>query len=170
MLGSALIPAFIGAGHEVVATDIDLSNPSPWGDRGPTFQHLDVREPGAVAAAVAAHDVDFLCRLAAETDLEVSDADPAHAYLTNTVATKYAAFAARDADIPMVYISTAGVFDGHKHEAYHEWDDAVPLNLYGKTKYEGEAYVERWVPKYYIVRAGWTVSYTHLTLPTTPYV
>ena len=158
MLGSALIPAFTAAGHEVVATDIDLSNPSPWGDAGPTFSHLDVREPRAVADAIQLHNVDFLCHLAAETNLEVSDADPAHAYLTNTVATKYAALAAREAGIPMVYISTAGVFDGLKDEPYHEWDPAIPINLYGKTKYEGEAYVERWVPEYYIVRAGWMVG------------
>ena len=38
MLGNSLVPAFAGAGHDVVATDIDLSDPRPWVARGPRLQ------------------------------------------------------------------------------------------------------------------------------------
>ena len=31
MLGTSLVPTFVNAGHDVVATDIDLTNPTPWG-------------------------------------------------------------------------------------------------------------------------------------------
>ncbi len=31
MLGSALIPALVRAGHRVVATDMDLRDTHPWG-------------------------------------------------------------------------------------------------------------------------------------------
>ncbi len=30
MLGSALVPTFAAVGHEVVATDIDLTDDRPW--------------------------------------------------------------------------------------------------------------------------------------------
>lgn len=158
MLGSGLVPALCHAGHEVLATDIDLRQPRPWGDAGPVVHHLDVREPRAVREAVEGGRVDLLCHLAAETSLERSDDHPDHAFLTNTVATKFAALACRDTRIPMVYISTAGVFDGVKDEPYHEWDGANPINTYGKTKYEGELYVENWVERFFIVRAGWMVG------------
>jgi dTDP-4-dehydrorhamnose reductase len=158
MLGSGLVPAFVKAGHDVAATDICLSQPESWGDAGPSLTELDVRQRGAVASALDGFKADFLFHLAAETSLEKSELDPAHAYLTNTVATKHAALACRDAQIPMVYISTAGVFDGANEHPYHEWDAANPINTYGRTKLEGERYVEQWVPDHFIVRAGWMVG------------
>lgn len=158
MLGSSLIPALVGAGHEVVATDIDLTNPRPWGPAGPAVDWLDVRDLPAVTAAFRTVEPDFVVHLAAETSLEVSDADPDHAYLTNTVATKYIAQACGRAGIPMTYISTAGVFDGTKDGAYTEYDRPNPINTYGESKYLGELEVERFVDEHYIVRAGWMVG------------
>ena len=158
MLGSGLVPALVAAGHDVVATDINMERAQPWGDDGPTLRELDVRSWDALKEAFAGIRPELVCHLAAETSLEISDAQPEHAYLTNTVATKYVALECRTAEVPMTYISTAGVFDGEKVGAYHEWDAANPLNVYGKTKYEGELLVERFVPEHYIVRAGWMVG------------
>jgi dTDP-4-dehydrorhamnose reductase len=158
MLGSALVPAFIRAGHQVTATDIDLSESHPWGPAGPRLRWLDVRDRRAVQATVDDVRPDLVLHLAAETSLEVSDDDPDHAYLTNTIATRYVALAARGAGIPITYISTAGVFDGLKESAYTEFDRPNPLNLYGKTKYEGERVVRELTEQHYIVRAGWMVG------------
>ena len=158
MLGSALIPAFVAAGHEVVATDINLDDPTPWGPAGPTVGHLDVRDADQVRHAFHTVAPELVLHLAAETSLEISDADPDHAYLTNAIGTKYVALSARRADVPMVYISTAGVFDGTKESAYTEFDAANPLNTYGASKYEGELIVARTVDRHFIVRAGWMVG------------
>ncbi len=158
MLGSSLVPAFAGAGHDVVATDIDLSDPRPWAARGPRLQWLDVRRREEVKDCFASVRPDLVLHLAAETSLEISDTDPDHAYLTNTVATKYVALQARAAGIPMVYISTAGVFDGTKVGAYTEFDRPNPVNTYGASKYEGELVVAGTVEEHYIIRAGWMVG------------
>ncbi len=158
MLGSGLVPAFVAAGHDVVATDIKLDNRRPWGAGGPVLSHLDVRDRDQVKDAFREVAPDLVCHLAAETSLEYSDAHDEHAYATNTLATKFVALEAGRRDVDLVYISTAGVFDGAKADAYHEWDEANPLNVYGKTKYEGELLVERYAPRSYIVRAGWMVG------------
>lgn len=158
MLGSSLVPSLVAAGHEVVATDIDLSDPRPWGPSGPTLQLLDVRHRGDVRDAFRAVQPAMVLHLAAETSLEGSDADPDHAYLTNTIATKYVAWQARSAGIPMTYISTAGIFDGLKQGPYTEFDRANPLNTYGASKYEGELVVANTVEQHYIIRAGWMVG------------
>jgi len=158
MLGSALVPALMRAGHGVVATDINLTDSHPWGPTGPALGHLDVRDRDQVRHTMAAVQPDIVLHLAAETSLEVSDADPDHAYLTNTVATKYVAQQARSAGIPMVYISTAGVFDGRKPTAYTEFDRPNPINTYGASKYEGELLVAATVPQHFIIRAGWMVG------------
>ncbi|MEZ5322782.1 MAG: NAD(P)-dependent oxidoreductase [Microthrixaceae bacterium] len=159
MLGSSLVPALVGAGHDVTVTDIDLSNTTPWGPDGAVIGELDVRDRDGVSRTVERLAPDLVVHLAAETSLEYSDLNVDATYLTNTVATKYVALAARKVDAAMVYISTAGVFDGTKpSKVYDEYDQPNPLNVYGATKYYGELVVKQFVDRHYIIRAGWMVG------------
>ncbi|MEZ5143110.1 MAG: NAD(P)-dependent oxidoreductase [Acidimicrobiales bacterium] len=158
MLGSALVPALVGQGHTVVATDIELSNPQPWGPTGPTLEHLDVRVPEDVNEGIDRHRPDFVAHLAAETSLEVCELDPDHGWATNAIGTKNVALAVRRAGLEMAYISTAGVFDGLKSGFYDEFDEPNPINVYGGSKHYGERIVQQLVPEHYTVRAGWMVG------------
>ena len=159
MLGRSLVPALVGADHDVTVTDIDLSAPTPWGQSGPVITELDVRERSSIADAFADVRPDLVVHLAAGTSLEFADANEDATYLTNTIATKYVALAARKHDAAMVYISTAGVFDGTKpSEVYNEYDQPNPLNVYGRTKYLGELMVKEFLERHYIIRAGWMVG------------
>lgn len=158
MLGSGLVPALVRAGHDVTATDIDLTVQNPWGEGQPYLRFLDVRSWEQVRETFTEVQPELVCHLAALTDLEYCDAHESESYATNTLATKFVAMQSEQLGVPLVYISTAGVFDGHKMGAYHEWDEPGPLNTYGKTKYEGELMVERFTSRYFIVRAGWMVG------------
>ena len=158
MLGTSLVPLFEAAGHEMVPTDIDLTNRTPWGVGHPRLGLLDVRDRAQVRAAFDLIQPDLLLHMAAETSLELSDADPDHAYLTNTVATKYLAQVCRTRDVPMVFISTAGVFDGTKMDPYTEFDRPNPVNTYGSSKFEAEKLVQSMLDRWYIIRAGWMVG------------
>jgi dTDP-4-dehydrorhamnose reductase len=158
MLGTGIVPALVKAGHDVVPTDINLTSRRPWGEDMPELRHLDVRSADEVAEAVATVQPDHVMHLAAETSLEISEADPDHAWLTNAMATKHVAITTARHDLPMTYISTAGVFDGEKTDAYIEYDDPNPINMYGASKFQGEQYVRWFNPKAYIVRAGWMVG------------
>jgi dTDP-4-dehydrorhamnose reductase len=158
MLGTGVVPALVRSGHHVVPTDINLANRRPWGVTMPMLGHLDVRSADSVAEAIAAERPDHVMHLGAETSLEVSEADPDHAWLTNAVGTKHVAIATARNEIPMTYISTAGVFDGTKRGAYIEYDDPNPINVYGASKFQGEQYVRWFNPQAYIVRAGWMVG------------
>lgn len=149
MLGSAIIPTLQGEGHDVFATDIvDVDD----------VHTLDVRDFRYVSAAIKAHRPDIVAHLAAETSLEICEDDPAHAWLTNALGTKYVALACRSASVPMAYISSAGVFDGTKSEPYTEFDEPNPINVYGSSKYAGEQFVRHYVPESFIVRAGWMMG------------
>lgn len=158
MLGTGIVPALVAAGHEVVPTDINLANRRPWGEDMPALRHLDVRSAEEVADAVASVRPDHVMHLGAETSLEISEADPDHAWLTNAMGTKHVAITTARHEVPMTYISTAGVFDGEKTGAYVEYDDPNPINLYGASKFQGEQYVRWFNPRGYIVRAGWMVG------------
>ncbi|MCB1028828.1 MAG: sugar nucleotide-binding protein, partial [Microthrixaceae bacterium] len=61
-------------------------------------------------------------------------------------------------EIPIVYISTAGVFDGTKTGPYTEFDAPNPINTYGDSKWRGEHEIRQFAPQHYIVRAGWMVG------------
>lgn len=154
MLGSAVFPAFAEAGHDVVATDLQ-----PRSVGGLPMDRLDVRDAAAVNDAIAGARPDLVLHLAAETDLETCEADPDHAYLTNTIGTQNVALACRESGANLVYISTAGVFDGEKTDGpYTEFDQPRPINVYGRSKLAGEAVVQRLAPDGFVVRAGWMVG------------
>ena len=59
--------------------------------------------------------------------------------------------------IPLLYISTAGIFDGTK-EVYDESDVPNPMCHYAKSKYLGEEYVINNSKNYLICRAGWMMG------------
>jgi dTDP-4-dehydrorhamnose reductase len=154
MLGSSVVPAFADAGHEVTATDLHPRNVG-----GIELTSLDVRDGPAVAAAVRALRPELVLHLAAETDLEVCEASQDHAYRTNIVGTHNVAIACNQGGARLVYISTAGVFDGEKLDGpYTEFDEARPISVYGRSKFLGEDYVMRLVPESFVVRAGWMIG------------
>ena len=61
-------------------------------------------------------------------------------YNTNTLSVEYAVQIANKLDIPLLYVSTAGIFDGNK-DLYDDWDIPNPLGVYARSKYMGERYV-----------------------------
>lgn len=147
MLGSAMYPALREFGHEVWASDLIVDE--AW------LHPLDVRDHEAVERDIDTFGPDAVYHLAASTDLELCERHPEWAMDTNATATGAIAQMCAARHIPMVYISTAGVFDGHKAEPYDERDAAAPLMVYGETKLRGERLVRRHHDKHFIVRAGW---------------
>lgn len=58
----------------------------------------------------------------------------------------------------MVHYSTDYVFDGEQTTPYQEQDAAQPLNVYGKSKYEGEVALRHTGCKHFIFRTSWVYS------------
>jgi len=150
MLGSALCPILEKRGYEVYATDVYSSNEG--------IQCLDVRNHKLVKEVIEKINPDRVMHLAAETDVDKCELEPDHAYLVNTTGTHNVALVCQKHDIEMVYISTIGVFDGNKPEPYIEFDEPNPINVYGRSKLEGEKIVQCLLRRYYIIRAGWMVG------------
>ncbi len=55
----------------------------------------------------------------------------------------------------MLYISTDYVFDGEGEKPWGPEDHTNPVNVYGRTKYEGELAVRETLEAYFIVRVSW---------------
>ena len=119
---------------------------------------LDITDAAAVDAAVEEHRPDVVYHLAAATNVDRCEQEPDQAYLVNALGTQNVALACRRHDAELVYVSSAQVFDGEKHDPYHEFDDVGPVTVYGRSKLAGEDFVRRLVPRHYIVRAGWMIG------------
>ena len=80
----------------------------------------------------------------------------AKVYAINADGTQNIANAAKAADAKMVYISTDYVFGGQGERPWEPDDKCfAPLNVYGKSKLEGELAVENTLKKFFIVRIAW---------------
>jgi len=142
MMGSYLSTVY--GKDEIVITDID---------------QLDVRDRAQVEAAVDQYKPTHIFHLAAETDVDLCEKEPDHAYQTNVLGTLNVALTCQRHNLQMVYISTVGVFGGiDKADLYHEFDEPSPVSVYGKTKFEGEKIVRDLLQCFYIVRAGWMMG------------
>ncbi len=122
------------------------------------IETLDVRDMSQVAAAFGKHSPDIVLHLAAETDVDLCEIQPDHAYKTNVIGTENVALCCQRHGVGMVYVSTAGVFNGNKPEPYTEMDEPDPVNMYGRTKWEGEKIVRSLVPRSYVIRTGWMMG------------
>ena len=100
---------------------------------------------------------DYLFHLGAFTDLEYCEEHVDDTYMTNTLAVENAVYLSNSLDIPLLYISTAGIFDGKK-DLYDDWDLPNPLGVYARSKYMGERFVVENAKRFLVCRAGWMMG------------
>lgn len=121
------------------------------------LSYMDFRDFDAYKKDVYEFKPDFLFHLGAYTDLEFCEQHADDAYLTNTLAVENAVYLVNELDIPILYISTAGIFDGKK-ASYDDWDIPNPLGVYARSKYAAERFVVENARRYLICRAGWMMG------------
>ena len=121
------------------------------------MSYLDFRDLAAYRADVQSFKPDYLFHLGAYTSLEYCEEHVEDTYATNTLSVENAVLIANELDIPLLYISTAGMFDGAKPE-YDDWDLPNPLGHYARSKYAGEQYVVSHARRYLVCRAGWMMG------------
>lgn len=148
MLGEAFYQVFRD-GHELRCSDKDVN--ADW------LHFLDFRDRDAYRREVLDFRPDALLHLGAHTSLEYCEQDPHDAYATNTLAVENAVHLANELDIPLLYISTAGIFDGAQ-DTYDDWDRPNPLGHYARSKYMGELFVTQNCRKHLVCRAGWMMG------------
>jgi len=121
-----------------------------------TFTHgeLDIGDHEAVMRTVPALRPEAILHLAAFTDVDGCETDPARASRDNALGTQHVALAARACGAILLYVSTDYVFDGSKGGPYDELDAPNPISVYGRSKLAGERFVRDLVPEHMIVRTG----------------
>tara|TARA_B100001123_G_C15325480_1_gene1029383 strand:+ start:922 stop:1818 length:897 start_codon:yes stop_codon:yes gene_type:complete len=148
MLGDSFYQVF-SKNYKLKCTDINLID--EW------LSYLDFRNYEEYRNEVLDYKPDYLFHLGAHTDLEFCENNVDDAYKTNTLSVEHASNIANELGIPLLYISTAGIFDGEK-SFYDDWDIPKPLGHYARSKYIAEQYVQTNTNQYLICRAGWMMG------------
>jgi len=148
MLGDAFYHEFK---NDYVLKCSDLDDSEQW------ITKLDFRNYNAYKNEVLEFNPDYLFHLGAHTDLEFCENNIEDTYNTNTLSVENAVLIANALDIPLLYISTAGIFDGSK-DWFDDWDLPNPICHYARSKDDGEVYVQNNSKRYLILRAGWMMG------------
>ena len=121
-------------------------------------QELDITEASNLERYFKSNNFDYCINCAAYTNVEQAEKTPEIAYKVNAIGVKNLAKACKLYDIFLIHISTDYVFDGEKKEPYLTTDIPNPINEYGKSKLEGERFVQKILTNYYIIRTSWLYS------------
>lgn len=125
------------------------------------------KEPEKAAELIEQHQPAIVINPAAYTNVDGAEDDQKTAFAVNATAVGELAKACKKANIPMLHVSTDYVFNGTKETAYTEDDPVNPINVYGKSKAEGERLVREVLNAHIILRTSWVFSKTGKNFVTT---
>ena len=148
MLGDAFYKEF---NKDYTLRCSDINTEEEW------VSYLDFRDYELYRKEVIEFSPDYLFHLGAFTDLEYCEKNPLDTYSTNTKSVENATSISNELKIPLLFISTAGIFNGKK-ELYNDWDKPDPIGHYAKSKYLSEIYIKKNSHNYLICRAGWMMG------------
>ena len=139
MLGRDLT-ARLEAAHQIMGADLP---------------EVDVTDRTSIENVIETQRPEVVIHAAAFTAVDECELQPAVAFRVNAQGTRHVALACRQARIPALYISTDYVFDGENTDAYVESESPNPINVYGRSKLEGERHVSDLIARFWIVRTSW---------------
>ena len=116
---------------------------------------LDITKENNVLQFIEDKKPEIVINAAAYTNVDNCETDYDNAYLVNAIGPKNLAVACNKLNIPLIHVSTDYVFDGSKTTPLSEEDKLGPKTAYGKTKLEGEKFVQENTKKYFILRTAW---------------
>lgn len=142
-LARGLLEAAVGVGVQVLA----IGRPD-----------IDVTDEASITTAIARERPDLVINAAAYTAVDKAESEPVLAQAVNALGAEAVARACAAHSIPIIQMSTDYVFDGMKDAPYVESDLTAPINVYGRSKREGEQRVAKACPRHLILRTAWVHS------------
>lgn len=136
-----------------------LSEASAWRDDVTSVAlgrpEIDLEQPTGITAMLGALRPDIVVNCAAYTAVDRAESEPGLAFALNRDGAAAIAMAAAELGVPLLHLSTDYVYDGTKIGPYVEEDPVAPLNVYGRSKHEGEMAVAAANPSHLILRTSW---------------
>lgn len=140
-------------GIEAVGSDI-----LPECNKYDSYIPMDITNAEQVKKVITSVNPDAVIHCAAWTAVDAAEDEENKPKVKaiNADGTRNIAEVCKDIGAKMMYISTDYVFDGQGTTPWlPDCKNYKPLNVYGKTKLEGELAVSQLLDKYFIVRIAW---------------
>ena len=118
----------------------------------------DLSKTDSLKRNIDKYKPDLIINAAAFTKVDQAEDDIDLAYLINSKAVRILSESAKNLDVPLIHFSTDYVFDGSKKGKYNENDNANPIGIYGKSKFDGENAIREIDGYFYIFRVSWVYS------------
>lgn len=118
----------------------------------------DLANVSAIRELVRSCNPNVIVNPAAYTAVDKAESEPELAHAINAVAPGVLGEEAAKRNAWVVHYSTDYVFDGTKLGAYAEDDPTNPLNVYGRTKRDGEIALQASGARHLIFRTSWVVG------------
>ena len=160
-LGHDVINELAKRGHACVGSDLAPEYSGILDGTAVTtapYVQLDITDSQAVSRVIEETAPDVIVHCAAWTAVDLAEDEDkiAKVRAINVGGTENIARACRKIDAKMIYLSTDYVFNGQGTTPWEpDCKDYQPLNVYGKTKLDGELAVSSLLEKYFIVRIAW---------------
>ena len=118
----------------------------------------DLTRPDELADTVRALAPQVIVNAAAYTAVDKAESEPEQAALINATAPGVLAREAERLGAWLVHYSTDYVFDGSGNRPWTEADAPAPLNVYGRTKLDGERAIQAACARHLIFRTSWVYA------------
>jgi dTDP-4-dehydrorhamnose reductase len=115
----------------------------------------DITNETTMRVALEVHRPSVVVNGAAYTSVDRAEREPEIVAVANVTGPAVLAAVCASTNVPLIHLSCDYVFNGAKKSAYVENDRVAPLNIYGRTKAEGEAKVRELLPRHVILRSSW---------------
>lgn len=120
----------------------------------PNHEELDITNFEKVTKYILQNKPEIIINTAAYHQVDKCEEFPLLATLINNNAPTFISKLCKEINCKLIHFSTDYVFDGAKEKPYVETDLPNPLNVYGKTKYEGEKEILKANNKALIIRVS----------------
>lgn len=129
---------------EIIGVDVDV---------------LDITDINAVRDYLTKVKPEMIINCAAYTNVDACESNEDLAFKINALGPRNLAIISNEINAKIVHVSTDYVFSGEGTVPFREYDETVPVSVYGKTKLAGEKFVREIADKYYIIRTAWLYGY-----------
>jgi len=120
-----------------------------------TRKNFDCEKNDEVIRYFKNNHFDLIINTVAYTKVDQAEEEIKRAYQINTLFPKMLAQKANNMNAALIHYSTDYVFDGHLSKDYYEQSNPNPLNVYGRTKLQGDLAIIKEKVKGYILRVSW---------------
>lgn len=121
-------------------------------------EDCDLADADAIRSLVRSVQPDLIINPAAYTAVDRAESEPQLATALNALAPAVLGEEATRIGAAVIHYSTDYVFDGTSPRPYVETDATNPLNVYGRTKRDGDLALQQSCPQHLIFRTSWVVG------------